>query len=432
MRPLFPLSFVLLIVGAVTTAPAEVVSWPQRLNANVEAPPGVLPERLDPAAAAWSVELPGPGSSIPAAVGDRLFVTCEIDGKDGVVCLDRNGAEQWRASFGEARAGKHRNATGANPSPAVDDERVYVFFKDTTLAALDHQGNELWSFRLEDRFGEGLLWWDRGTSPVLSSAGVVLAMTEGPDNSYVVTIDRQTGETVWRTTRHFDTAEESDQSYATPAVATIGGVETVVTWGADHLTGHDARSGELLWECGGFNPENEGMWRTIASAAVSGDVAVVPYGRGDWLAAIRLGGSGDVTDTARVWEVADAGSDVPTPWIAGDRVYVLRDKGEVLCLDLGTGDRLWSDKLPRSRAKIFSSPVIAGDRLYAVREDGSSVVAQLTSEGLRVLSESDLDDIVVATPVATREGLLVRTRERLYLFSGDARLSGRPTEPLAR
>ena len=420
----------LVILCSAAYASGEAASWPQSLHASV--PAAALPSSLDPESAAWIVDLPGPGASIPAIVGDRLFVTCEIDGADGVVCLGSDGRELWRKTLAKAVAGKHRNATGANPSPVTDDDNVYVFFKDTTLAAIDHDGNEVWCFKLEDRFGEGLLWWDRGASPVLSSEGLVVAITEGPDNSYVATIDCGTGETKWKTDRHFDCAQESDQSYTTPAVATIDGAETIVTWGADHLTGHDAASGELLWECGGFNPNNEGMWRTIASAAVADGLAVVPHGRGDWLSGVKLGGRGDVTDTAILWTVPQAGADVPTPWIGADRVYVLRDNGEVLCLDLMSGASLWADKLPRSRAKFYSSPVFVSDRVYAVREDGSAVVGKLLGDGIEVVDESELGDLVVATPVLTPKGLLVRTREKMMLFTGEPRVGGSPAKKQMR
>src|SRR5690606_22122795 len=142
-----------------------------------------------------------------------------------------------------------------------------AYFKSGVVACCDLKGKKRWQTNLQDKFGKDTLWWDVGTSPVLSSAGVVIAvMQEG--TSYMVTLDIESGDVVWHQPRQYKTATESDQSYTTPSVATIDGVETIVTWGADHLTGHDAKSGKQLWEIGGFNVDNEGMWRTIASATV--------------------------------------------------------------------------------------------------------------------------------------------------------------------
>lgn len=68
----------------------------------------------------------------------------------------------------------------------------------------------------------------------------------------------------------------------------IDGVETIVSWGANHLTGHNAKNGKLLWEVDGFNPNNEKYWRVIASAAIANDNVMVPYARKNSIAALSL------------------------------------------------------------------------------------------------------------------------------------------------
>src|SRR5690606_9136225 len=124
-------------------------------------------------------------------------------------------------------------------------------FKSGLVACCDLEGNKLWEKNLQEDYAQDTLWWDLGTSPVLSSKGVVIAVVQ-EGASYLITLDLKSGQVVWKQERQYETAEESDQSYTTPAVETVDGVETIVTWGADHLTGHDAKTGKLLWECGGF------------------------------------------------------------------------------------------------------------------------------------------------------------------------------------
>ena len=196
---------------------------------------------------------------------------------------------------------------------------------------------------------------------------------------------------------------------------TVDGRETIVTWGADHLTGHDAATGKLLWDSGGINPENQGMWRSIASATVADGIAIVPYGRGDFLAAVRLGGSGDVTTKNRIWDKQGVGADLPSPLIADDKIYVLSDRGKVTCLDLASEDELWSDDLPTGRSNYFSSPLLAGDKIDCLGEDGTMFVAAV-DDGLKVLAENELGEQTVATPVPLKDSLLLRTRSKLYRF----------------
>ena len=110
-----------------------------------------------------------------------------------------------------------------------------------------------------------------------------------------------------------------------------------------------------------------------------------PYGRGDCLAGIRLGGDGDVTATNRLWEKQGRGlgAEVPTPAIRDGRAYVLGDTGRVACFDLQSGDELWSTNLPREPLRFFSSPLLAGDKLYCPREDGTIFVGRVSDDRLR-------------------------------------------------
>jgi outer membrane protein assembly factor BamB len=346
-------------------------------------------------------------------------VTCAIDGQDGAVCYDMQGKELWSKQLGKERPGKHRNGSGSNPSPVTDGQNVVVYYKSGTLANFSPEGKEIWKLNVQDRFGEDTLWWDLGTSPVIVGRHAILAVVQGGE-AYLAAFNLDSGDTAWITPRQYEVPEECDNSYSTPQVANVGGKNVIVTWGADHLTGHDADSGKLLWECGGFNPQNEINWRTIASPTVSNGIAVVPYGRGTFLAGVRISGSGDITKSARLWENTERGqsTDVPSPVIDGDRVYVLNDTGKISCLDLQTGKARWSADPPKNRAKFYASPVLAGDKLYCVREDGAMVVGQVSDDGFKQLAENDIGEHVIATPVPIRGGLLVRGEEHLFFISG--------------
>ena len=363
----------------------------------------------------WKIELPGRGSSTPAVWEDQIFVTCPIEGNDGVAAYDMAGKELWRESFGPEVIGKHRNGSGSNPSPVTDGENLVVYYKSGTVACLTMAGEVRWTVNLQEKYGEDTLWWDLGTSPVIASGNAVIAVMQDGD-SYLVALDLETGDIAWKQARMFECEKESDQSYTTPRVVSVSGKEILVTFGADHLTGHDALTGKLVWQCGGFNPENKGMWRVIASAAVDDEVAIVPYGRGDFVAAIKLGeAEGDVTESHRLWEKGRIGTDVPTPVIDGETVILLTDKGEVLGLNKNSGNELWSGKFPRSKDKYYASPTMAGDQLFCAREDGVVMSCRLEG-GLHDIQENDMGESVIATPIALHDKLLIRGEKHLFLI----------------
>lgn len=93
----------------------------------------------------------------------------------------------------------------------------------------------------------------------------------------------------------------------------------------------------------------------------------------------------------------------------------MRDRGEIECLEPETGNILWQDKFPRAGANFYSSPVILAGTLYAAREDGKIFAANVES-GFRLISESKVEDHIIASPVAIDGLLFIRGEKNLYCF----------------
>lgn len=408
----------LLIAPLFFFLPVQADDWPQWRGPDglSVAKTADLPTDLSPEKAQWKIKLPGKGSSTPIVWGNQIFVTSGIDGEDGITAYEANGEQLWQQKLGKERAGKHKNGSGSNPSPITDGKQLVVYYKSGTVASLSLDGKLNWKVNLQEKYGKDTLWWDLGTSPVFAGGNIVIAvMQEG--ESYVVALDPKDGSEAWKADRTFKVQKETGQSYTTPYVAEIGGRETIVIWGADHLTGHNPANGEILWTCGGFNPEDKAMWRVIASPGFTGDMAVVPYGRTKFTAGVRMGGTGDITDSARLWERNDLGSDCPSPVGRDGVVYLLTDRGKIHCLEAETGKDLWADAIPRAAAKYYSSPILAGDLLYCAREDGMLTVLKVDREGMEIVSQNEFGEGLAAVPVPVNDKLLVRGINHLYCFT---------------
>lgn len=414
--------FVLAVcVAALFAAAAMAENWPQWRGpqGNGVAPGTGYPlEWSETENVAWKVTLPGPGASTPAVWGDSIFLTC--GGKIGenlLVCLDRNGKVRWECSLGDEVPGRNQKATGSNPSAVTDGKLVYAYFKSGDLACVDFDGEVVWRKNLQQMYGEDQLWWDLGTSPVLTKDRVVVACMHGGP-SYLAAFDKATGEVAWKTERKVDAPSESNDSYTTPVVVSDGERETIVTLGGDHVTAHDAESGTELWRVSGLNPRREPNFRSISSPVVSGDLVIAPYSRGSSLTAIRLGGSGDVTESHVAW-VGRQAADVPTPVAHEGKLYICGDgrrrAGQVLCLDAQSGETIWSQQLERTgRVTFSSSPILADGHLYVTREDGTTFVLDVGAEGEVVAKNELAGEFTVATPVFADGQILIRSRESLY------------------
>lgn len=374
---------------------------------------GVYPVKFDAEnGVLWKVTLPGKGCSTPIVWQHVIYLTAPINGQEAVLAFDWSGKSLWQTTVGSEVKGKHRNGSGCNPSPTTDGQHLFVYFKSKDLACLDLGGKILWKTNLAERYGKDTLYWDLGTSPVLTENDVVVAVMHHGD-SYLAAFDKLSGELHWKVSRDYQTPVEGDHSYATPIVYHRDGKELILVWGAQHLTAHNPADGSIVWTVGGFNPKAKNNWVCVATPVIAGDVVVIPYGRGAELHGVKLGGSGDVTTVNHLWELDAKASFVPTPAEYKKLVYVLRDKGDVECIEPAAGKSLWTGSLPKKSASYYSSPTLADGKLYAAREDGMLFVAKVEG-GFELLSGNDMKERLVASPVPVGDRLLIRGEEHLF------------------
>jgi outer membrane protein assembly factor BamB len=396
-------------------------SWRGGLNwGSVEQ--GNYPDKFGEEKYLWRTQLPGKGCSTPIILNEKIYLTAPAEGKDALLCFDLGGKELWRAVFGKEDAGKHRNGSGSNASPITDGQAIFVYFKSGTFAAIDLAGNVRWKTDLVERFGKDTLFWDHGTSPVLTEKYVVMArMHQG--ESWLAAFDKLTGELAWKVARNYKTPVECDHGYTTPLVIQHNGRESLLVWGAEHLTIHNASDGQVTWTCGNFNPDANKLWPAIVTPVIVGDIAVVAYGRNDRgtprLHGIRLTGSGDVTASNHVWLRDDVGTFVPTPAVHKGQVILVRDRGEVASIDPATGKTNWEDAFPKSRSNFYASPLIAGDRLFAPREDGVVFVASVAGNQFKLLAENAMGESVIASPVPLGNRILLRGEKHLFCVTSE-------------
>lgn len=409
----------LVLFSARLTVAADAVDWPSwrgpLANGNVEA--GNYPVEFDAENYLWRTPLPGNGCSTPIFLSGKIYLTSPADGNDALLCYNSNAAEKWRAVFGKENPGKHRNGSGSNASPVTDGDAVFVFFKSGTFAAVEPDGKVRWKTDLVERYGKDTLFWDHGTSPVLTEKYVVMARMHNGE-SWLAAFDKQTGDLAWKVARNYQTPTEGDHGYTTPLVIRHQGQEAILVWGGEHLTIHNASDGQVSWSCGNFNPDANALWPAIATPVIVGDMAVIAYGRNDRgiprLHGIRLSGTGDVTRTNHVWRRDDIGTFVPSPAVYKGRVILVRDKGQVVSIDPATGKTIWEGEFPKHRTSFYASPLVAGDKLYAPREDGTVFVASIADDRFQFLSENDMGESIIASPVPLANSILLRGEQHLF------------------
>ena len=140
-------------------------------------------------------------------------------------------------------------------------------------------------------------------------------------------------------------------------------------------------------------------------------ICALPPTRERPLIAFRAGGSGDITESHKLWTFNN-GPDVPTPVTDGKYFYSVNDRGITWCLDAKTGKEVWGPN--RIKPAIYSSsPVLADGKIYITNEDGLTSVLN-TGPTFEVVAENDLDEYTLSSPAISDGQIFIRTEKFLY------------------
>jgi outer membrane protein assembly factor BamB len=228
------------------------------------------------------------------------------------------------------------------------------------LAASD--GTVLWSHDLVEEHGSTpaeeaeRAQYGRSSSPLV--AGELVIVPAGGDAG-LVAFDLARGERRWTSPpRHF--------SYASPTLATLGGVPQVVVVNEASLSGHALDDGRLLWE-------HPWPGRTSGDANVSQAVPIEPgrvfvskgYGGGGLLLELGTDGGG----ARELWHAPRLLRTKFTNAVRlGSELYAL-DDGMLECVELAGGERRWKEGR-YGHGQIL----LVGQRLLLCSEEGEVVL----------------------------------------------------------
>jgi outer membrane protein assembly factor BamB len=409
------------LVIALTVAAFSVTGyaeWPQwrgpNLNGIAEAEVSDLPLRWSTTEnIAWKLPMPNFSGSTPIISGDRIFLN-QADGDDlQLWAVDRNAAKVlWKRPLGGGNV-KLQKQNMSSPSPVTDGTHVWVMTGTGILKGFDFEGNEIWGRDIQKEYGQFGLNWGYASSPLLYEDHLFVQVLHGmktEDPSYILKIDKKTGQTVWRVERPTEAIRESPDSYTTPGLLQYDGKTEIVITGGDVATGHDPETGKELWRVKGLNPENSPWYRVVASPVIK-DGFIYVASRVKPFVAVKAGGRGDITTTHVVWST-DNGVDVPTPVTDGKYLYIVNDRGIVWCLDAKTGKTVYGPE--RIQPGTYSaSPVLAGDRIYTINEDGLTTVLRAGPK-FEVLAENALEDYTLSSPAISDGQIFIRTTKHLH------------------
>lgn len=349
---------------------------------------------------AWKTPIAGLGWSSPSIQGQQIWLTTAADeGKSlRAVCVDRESGQIVHdvEVFHKDDPGHiHSKNSHASPTPLLEGDRVYVHFGAHGTACLTTDGRLVWTteqLKYNHRHGPG-------GSPVLYQDLLILSC-DGTDVQFVVALDKKTGEIRWRSDRN------GKMAYSTPLVVRVDGQDQVISTGGEAAMGYDPLTGKELWKiryAGGYS---------LVPRPVAGHGLVFLCTGYDKPAvyAVKLGGTGDVTDTHLAWSLTKGAPHNPSPLLVGDELYLVSDRGVATCVEAKTGKEIWQERVG---GNYSASPWLADGRIYFLNEEGLTTVIE-PGKAFRKLASNQLDGRTLATPAASGHAFYLRTDTHLY------------------
>ncbi len=382
---------------------------------------------------AWKTSLPGAGWSSPIVIGDRIWVTAaEQTALDTAALTEKLAAHPYGELEFQADAAvqliaveldsgsgeilrrldllEEENPTPihiansyASPTPVTDGQRLYCHFGSLgTVAIAIATGEIIWQqrFVVDDITGPA-------SSPVLCDDLLVL-VRDGCDEQYVVALDKLTGEAVWRQPRPPIDAVEGKhrRGFSTPLVIQRAGQKQIIAPTAQWVVAYAPATGAELWKA------RLATGHAVVPRPVYADGLVYVcsgYPKPE-MAAVRVDGAGDVTETHIAWTYDRQVPLISSPVVAAGEIYFVSTTGIATCLDAKTGKEVWQHRLSGNFA---ASPLFADGKLYFTSQQGITTVIR-PGRQYHELAQNQLFGQTMASIAVAGESLLIRTAPALY------------------
>jgi outer membrane protein assembly factor BamB len=171
----------------------------------------------------------------------------------------------------------------------------------------------------------------------------------------------------------------------------------------------DPRTGRERWTCAGLNP------LAYASPLYADGIVVGMGGYNGSSLGVRIGGSGDVTTTHRLWQVPRNKQRVGSGVIHGDHIYILDDPGIAECIELKSGRVIWNERLkgPGAIADNWSSLVLSEGKLFAINQSGDAFVWKAGPK-FEVISTNSIAERTIASMAVSDGEIFLRSHQALW------------------
>lgn len=284
--------------------------------------------------------------------------------------------------------------TGPRASVLIDENRVYSFGTMGNLYCLDaNTGRELWHISGEDDYNSEIPVWGLASAPLIEKNHLIVQLGGRPD-ACLVAFDKITGKEAWRSL--------SDKaSYSAPIVVNQAGKRVLICWTGDNLAGLDPETGQVYWKIP-FK-RRKGVINIPTPVYAPPYIFLSSFWDGSML--VKL--DDKTLDAELVWIRAGKNEQntdalhccISTPVIQDGYIYGIDSYGEFRCLEMMTGDRIWTDSTLVPYGRWANAHFVKqGRKIWSFNELGELILGELSPSGFRDLGRVEIIKPVNVSP----------------------------------
>ena len=428
---LLPLPTLVLLAASLASAQSPATAplfWPDKNGPSLDgvvptAEVAKLPTEWDGDSGkniTWRLALENEGHSTPVIGGDLIwFTSATKDGKkQWLHAVNRHTGKPVHEILLFENADPEELGNPLNnyaaPSCVLGEDAVFAHFGTYGTARVKAStGEKVWERRdINARHFRG-----PGSSPLLHENLLILTF-DGIDQQYVTALDKNTGKTVWKTERTTDYGDldaegkptrEGDmrKAYHTPSVFQIAGQQHLISVGSRSAFGYDPATGKELWNLphGGFNA-------AVRPLQLDDMIFINTGSERAQLIGVRTDGAmkGNIAASHTVWNHEKRNASEACAVIRNGKIFQITRGGILTCVDAKTGAEVAESRLA---GQHLPSPILAGDKLYFSNDRGVTFIVS-ADERLEILHENHLGEPFSAGPAVADGVLYLRTKAALY------------------
>ncbi|MEY4395458.1 MAG: hypothetical protein RL595_2707 [Planctomycetota bacterium] len=399
---------------------------------------------------AWSTQIGG-GYASPAIykgkvfVADRildsgvkdsenLFARANSLGKERLLCLDElTGKLLWEYSTPVTYTMAY--PCGPRCSPLATGSKVFFLGAMGDLHCLNQSdGKLLWKKSFTKDYSAPVPIWGFAAHPLLVEGNVICLVSP---KKVAVAFDIESGKENWSNLTL--ESPESEIGYCPPTlIPGINGQQTLVIWHSESVNGLDPKTGKLIWT----HPFKLKANLSIPTPIFTENKLLVS----SFYNGSRLLDLSNPNEAKLIWKGNGRGETptqtdglhaiMCTPVVNKNFIYGVCSYGQLRCIKLLTGERVWADLRATGNQKesverwanAFITP--HEDRYFLFNEKGDLIIAKLSEKGYQELSRTHLIEptgiapaggarrkIVWSHPAFANKHIFVRNDTEICCFS---------------